>query len=182
MKNTVVFITGFSAAGKTTLSNSLFKFISDKHPDVKVLQVDGDELRKERPTLGFSEQERFSNVYHGTYKAITHSNYNNGIAIISLIAPLQDMRKHSRRLVETYSNATFVEVFLDTPLEVCEQRDPKGLYKKARAGEIKNFTGIDNVYERPENPDVWLPQRNPFYGELTVDICTKMVYDHIINL
>jgi adenylyl-sulfate kinase len=180
MKPCVVWITGLSGAGKTTLSNELNSLLS---PTFKVKQIDGDDLRKEKPKLGFSYHDRLSNAYHATHDALSFIDKGGGdIAIISLISPYKQIREDVRQLVEKYSKAVFIEVFLDTPIEICEQRDPKGLYKKARNGEINNFTGIHEKYEEPQAPDIWLPQRNPFYGELTVDKCAKIIYSYISNL
>lgn len=162
----VIWITGYSGAGKTTLASALNLKLENS------AIIDGDELRKERPNLGFDYQSRLSNVYHAAYKAMnTHKDY----AIVSLISPGREMRLQARYLIERYSDASFIEVFLDIPLDVCESRDSKGLYKKARAGKIKDFTGIDSPYEPPIDPDIWLPYKSPYYGTLTVEKAVEII-------
>lgn len=180
MKPCVVWITGLSGSGKTSLSDELVKLLT---PEFKVKQIDGDSLRKERPNLGFSSMDRMSNAYHATHDALAFIQKAKGnVAIVSLISPYKQIRIDVRQMIEKYGEVPFVEVFMDTPLDICEQRDSKGLYKKARNGEIKNFTGIDDPYEAPDAPDIWLPQKNPFYGQLTIDKCAKIVYNYINNL
>ena len=170
MKPSVIWITGLSGAGKTTLANALSEKIENSHI------IDGDILRLERPNLGFSENDRLSNVLHATSKALfllIHSRKNT--PIVSLISPKVEMRKTARDLVEKYGNANFIEVYLDVALDICEERDPKGLYKKARKGEIKNFTGIDSLYEPPKNPEIVIP--HTFTVEESVEKILKNVFD-----
>ena len=168
-KPIVVWITGLSGAGKTTIARALSTKVNN------ALVIDGDDLRAERPKLGFSMQDRFSNVYHATYKAITHVSHAQGIAIVSLISPLIAMRKEAKHLVEGYSNAKFIEVYMDIPLEICELRDPKGLYKQVRAGKIENFTGIDSPYETPVSPDITISP------EMTIDQTVNIILDRVDN-
>jgi adenylylsulfate kinase-like enzyme len=96
------------------------------------------------------------------------------LVIVAMISPLQSMRNNARKILKDYCNANFVEVYLDTPLEICEQRDPKGLYKKARAGEIKNFTGIDSIYEPATHAEVIIP------FNYTVDQAVDIIYNTTI--
>jgi adenylyl-sulfate kinase len=169
MKPIVIWITGLSGSGKTTLANTLFKNLNNSHV------IDGDVLRLERPNLGFSDDDRLSNVLHATSKALfLLMQSKDSIPIISLISPKAQMRRSARKLLETYGNAIFIEVYLDVPLDVCEERDPKGLYKKARSGEIKNFTGIDSLYELPQNPDIIIP--HTFTVEESVEIILEKVF------
>jgi adenylylsulfate kinase-like enzyme len=91
------------------------------------------------------------------------------------------MRDEARDILTKYCNANFIEVYMDTPLEICEQRDPKGLYKKARAGEIKDFTGIDSPYEAPEFSEVRIHPRSTLFGEMTVDRAVNIIYNQIYN-
>lgn len=146
-----IFFTGLSGAGKSTLANALM---------VKLLEIggrgvtllDGDLVRKHLSSeLGFSKEHRDLNILRIGYVA-SEITKHGGIAICAPIAPYQSVRQQVRELVQPLGN--FVEVYVATPLQVCEKRDRKGLYVKARAGLIKNFTGIDDPYEEPLNPEI----------------------------
>lgn len=181
MKPTVIWLTGLSGAGKTTIANSLYQFY--KNSGYKVGLLDGDVVRAslEKP-LGYSIQDREKFVNTVTYMASNMLSYQRTeIVIVALISPLRTMRDSARHIIETYCGARFIEVFLDTPLEICEQRDPKGLYKKARAGEIKDFTGIDSPYEVPEFPDVRIHPRSTLFGEMTIERTAKIIRDIVDN-
>jgi bifunctional enzyme CysN/CysC len=174
MKPTVVWITGLSGAGKTITAELLEHYCFYKGH--KVVLLDGDELRmnrqkQENKQPGFTLIERWSNVYHAIYHAKGKVETND-VVIVAMISPLEEMRDQARHIITNYTDARFIEVFMDTPLEVCEERDVKGLYKKARAGEIKNFTGIDSPYERPESPEVII-------SNLTVDKAVETIYNKI---
>jgi adenylylsulfate kinase len=95
------------------------------------------------------------------------------IAIVAMISPLQSMRDNARKILTSYSGVKFIEVYLDTSLEICEQRDPKGLYEKARAGEIREFTGISSPYEPALNAEIIIPAVYP------VDYSVKQIYNKI---
>jgi adenylylsulfate kinase len=166
----IIWITGLSAAGKTTLAESLEETFRRKK--VSVLHIDGDDLRRENKNLGFSREDRRSNVMSAISKANFYMTIGD-IAIVSLISPYKQDRDDARSLTEKYTDAKFVEIFIDTPIDICINRDPKGLYKKAKAGEIKNFTGIDDPYEAPENPEIYIN------GNKAIDL--KDVYDKIIK-
>jgi sulfate adenylyltransferase len=146
-----VLFTGLSGAGKSTLANALMiKLLELGGRSVTLL--DGDLVRKHLSSeLGFSKEHRDLNILRIGYVA-SEITKAGGVAICAPIAPYASIRRRMRELVEAYG--TFVEIFVATPLEVCEQRDTKGLYAKARAGLLTNFTGIDDPYELPENPDV----------------------------
>jgi sulfate adenylyltransferase len=118
----------------------------------RVTLLDGDIVRKHLSSeLGFSREHRDLNILRIGFVA-SEITKNGGIAICAPIAPYTATRRQVRDLIEP--NGGFIEIYVSTPLEVCEQRDRKGLYKKARAGEIKEFTGISDPYEEPENPDL----------------------------
>ncbi len=146
-----VFFTGLSGAGKSTIAQVLMaKLLEIGTRPVTLL--DGDIVRKYlSQELGFSRKDREMNVRRVGFVA-SEITKNRGIAICALIAPYRSTRREVRELISQYGG--FIEVYVATPLEVCEQRDRKGLYAKARAGLIRQFTGIDDPYEPPERPEV----------------------------
>eukprot|EP01094_Clydonella_sp_ATCC50884_P010647 TRINITY_DN2040_c0_g1_i1.p1 TRINITY_DN2040_c0_g1~~TRINITY_DN2040_c0_g1_i1.p1 ORF type:complete len:603 (+),score=247.31 TRINITY_DN2040_c0_g1_i1:40-1809(+) len=146
-----VFFTGLSGSGKSTLGNALrVALLEDGRRTVTLL--DGDWVRQHLSTeLGFSKEHRDLNVRRIAYVA-SEITKAGGVAIICAIAPYKDPRRYAREIVSKHGG--FFEVHVATSLEACEARDRKGLYKKARAGVIKGFTGIDDPYEAPENPEL----------------------------
>jgi len=146
-----IFFTGLSGSGKSTVANVLrarFQEMGGR----PVTLLDGDIVRQNLSSeLGFSRDHRNLNVRRIGFVA-SEITKNGGIAICAPIAPYQQIRAENRELIESYGG--FVEVHVKTPLEVCESRDRKGLYAKARAGQIKEFTGIDDPYEAPDSPEV----------------------------
>jgi sulfate adenylyltransferase len=146
-----VLFTGLSGAGKSTLANALMiKLLELGGRSVTLL--DGDLVRKHLSSeLGFSKEHRDLNILRIGFVA-SEITKAGGVAICAPIAPYATIRRRVREMVEAYG--TFVEIYVATPLEVCEQRDTKGLYAKARAGLLTHFTGIDDPYEPPEAPDV----------------------------
>ncbi len=148
-KPCVVWFTGLSGSGKSTIANLLESRLHDEHRHTYLL--DGDNIRHGlNRDVGFTEADRVENIRRvgEVAKLMVDAGL---ITIASFISPFASERRMVRDLLEP---GEFIEVFVDTPLEVCEARDPKGLYKRARAGEIANFTGVEQPYEVPENPDV----------------------------
>jgi len=146
-----IFFTGLSGSGKSTVANVLLARFREMGGRPVTL-LDGDVVRKNLSSeLGFSREHRNLNVRRIGYVA-SEITKNGGIAICAPIAPYRGIRAENRALIEHYGG--FVEVHVKTPLEVCESRDRKGLYAKARAGQIKEFTGIDDPYEEPIDPEV----------------------------
>ena len=146
-RGVTIFFTGLSGSGKSTLANVLSTKLLEIQ-DREVTLLDGDVIRNHLTSeLGFSKEHRDLNVQRVGYVA-SEITKHGGIAICSLIAPYAQARAKARELVER--QGSFVEVYVATPLEVCEQRDVKGLYEKARKGLIKGFTGIDDPYEKPQ--------------------------------
>jgi bifunctional enzyme CysN/CysC len=145
----VVWLTGLSGAGKSTLANELEKRLRARA--VRSYLLDGDNVRHGlNSDLGFSTQDRVENIRR--VAEVSKLMVDAGLVVITaFISPFRAERQLARSLM---GEGEFVEVFVDTPLVVAEQRDPKGLYRKARRGELKHFTGIDSPYEKPENPDV----------------------------
>jgi adenylylsulfate kinase len=151
MESQVVWFTGMSGAGKTTLCHSLAERLRRRSYQIQIL--DGDEMRKNLCAgLGFSTDDRIENVRRISYVATLIAR-SGTIVLIALISPLRSMRETARRTI-TESITHFCEVFVDAPLSVCEGRDVKGLYRRARDGEIPNFTGIGSPYEPPLCPEV----------------------------
>jgi sulfate adenylyltransferase len=146
-------ITGLPAAGKTTLGVALADHLGKRFGrDVSLL--DGDEVRKLLSSdLSFSRDHRRLNVLRHGYVA-SEVVRHGGIAVCTLIAPYAADRDEMRQQVARYGN--FVEIYLSTPLAECERRDPKGLYAKARAGQLQHMTGIDDPYEPPRRPELEL--------------------------
>ena len=142
-----VWFTGLSGAGKTTISSAIEKKLKSYGYKVEVL--DGDLVRQNLTKgLGFSKEDRDENIRRVGFVAGLLTR-NQVIVLVSAISPYQEIRQEVRHRI-----GNFVEVYVNAPLEVCEKRDVKGLYKKARSGEIKNFTGINDPYQPPLNPEV----------------------------
>ncbi|WP_432264707.1 adenylyl-sulfate kinase [Autumnicola patrickiae] len=145
----VVWFTGLSGSGKSTLANQVEKKLFEK--GIKTFSLDGDNIRSGlNRDLGFSPEEREENLRRIAEVAKLFIKAGT-VVIASFISPL---KKDRDRLKEIVGVENFVEVFVNTSLEECERRDVKGLYKKARSGEIKNFTGIDAPYENPIDPEL----------------------------
>ncbi|HZP27628.1 MAG TPA: adenylyl-sulfate kinase [Acidimicrobiia bacterium] len=146
-----VWLTGLSGSGKSTIASAFAARLAAR--GVLGYTLDGDNLRHGlNGDLGFSEADRHENVRRVAEVARLFADAGV-VAVVPVISPYRAGRDHARRIHED-AGLVFVEVYVDTPLEVCEQRDPKGLYAKARAGELPGFTGIDDPYEPPLEPDV----------------------------
>jgi len=142
-----VWLTGLSGAGKTTISIPLCEKLESL--GFRVQRLDGDVVRQKlTKDLGFSKEDRDLNIERVSFVAERLVKHGV-ITVCAFISPYQAERQYAREEI-----GRFVEVFVKCPLEVCEERDVKGLYAKARAGEIKNFTGIDDPYEEPENAEL----------------------------
>lgn len=146
-RGVTIWFTGLSGAGKTTITQALEKKL--RAADVKLEVLDGDIVRTNLTKgLGFSKEDRDENIRRIGF--VSHLLTRNGvIVLVSAISPYRAIREEVRQRI-----GDFVEVFVNAPLAVCEERDVKGLYKRARAGEIKQFTGISDPYEPPENPEI----------------------------
>jgi adenylyl-sulfate kinase len=152
-RGATVWLTGLSGSGKSTIGVALEELLVSR--GIPAYMLDGDNLRHGlNGDLGFSEADRAENVRRAGEVACLFADAGM-VAIVPLISPYVADRERVRRRHED-GGLRFVEVFVDTPLEECERRDPKGLYKKARAGELKHFTGIDDPYEPPSAPELHL--------------------------
>ncbi|MEM1424194.1 MAG: adenylyl-sulfate kinase [Planctomycetota bacterium] len=168
-----MWFTGLSASGKSTIASALEQVLVQK--GVNCYRLDGDNVRHGlNNNLGFSAEDRAENIRRIGEVAKLFAD-NGTVALTSFISPYAGDRDNCRKMHEE-NNLAFIEVFVDAPLEVCEERDPKGLYKKARAGEIKGFTGIDYPYEAPTNAELVLKP-----GEHDVDACVQQCVDALVE-
>ena len=165
----ILWFTGLSGAGKSATANAVERRLHamGRHS----YTLDGDNLRHGlTKDLGFTAADRVENVRRIAEVAKLFADAGL-IVLVSVISPFRDERRMAREMME---EGEFIEAFVDCPIEVCEQRDPKGLYRKARAGQIKNFTGVDSVYEPPENPELVLKT-----AERSVDEIADQVIDYL---
>ena len=141
-----IWLTGLSASGKTTIAQGLLKHFRNKR---HIEAMDGDEIRKGLSRdLGFSKEDRNEHNHRVIFCSKLLAR-NGVIVVVALISPYRETRAYAKEEIPN-----MMEVFVRAPIDVCIERDPKGLYKRALAGEIKQFTGIDDPYEEPVNPDL----------------------------
>ncbi|NCT16228.1 MAG: adenylyl-sulfate kinase [Flavobacteriales bacterium CG_4_9_14_0_2_um_filter_32_27] len=154
-KSKVIWMTGLSGSGKTTIAIALEKELLQRGFFTQVL--DGDNIRVGiNNNLGFSEEDRTENIRR--IAEVSKLFLNCGVITINcFVSPTKAIRENAKKIIGA---PDFIEVFIDTPIEICEQRDVKGLYKKARAGEIKDFTGINAPFEAPTNAKVVIKTKN----------------------
>jgi bifunctional enzyme CysN/CysC len=171
-KPCVLWFTGLSGAGKSTIANLVEKKLHSLGKHTYLL--DGDNVRHGlNRDLGFTDADRVENIRRvaETAKLFVDAGL---IVMVSFISPFRSERNMARELME---DGEFFEIFVNTPLEVCEQRDPKGLYKKARAGQLKNFTGIDSAYEPPENAEIVIKAGEIPAEDLAEDVVRRILGD-----
>ena len=172
-KGATIWFTGLSGSGKSTIAVALEQALYDMRK--LSYRLDGDNVRLGiNKNLGFSEQDRTENIRRIGEIAKLFGDAGT-IALSSFISPYREDRDEVRKLHET-ADLTFVEVFVDCSLAVAEARDPKGLYKKARAGQIKNFTGIDDPYEAPATPEIHLKT-----DEMTLETEVSIIMDYLLD-
>ncbi|MFP4292629.1 MAG: adenylyl-sulfate kinase [Cyclobacteriaceae bacterium] len=167
----VIWMVGLSGSGKSTLARAAENAL---HQEGKLtMLLDGDNLRTGvNNNLGFSEEERRENIRRAAEVAKLFAGCGI-ITICSLISPTESIRQMAREII----GDAYFEVFIDCPLEVCEQRDVKGLYAKARKGEIKEFTGISSPFEAPQHPDLRLKTH-----EKSVEACHQELVKKILDI
>ncbi len=155
-KGFVVWLTGLPGSGKTTIARGVSEFLKRKNYRVEVL--DGDWVRKTISAgVGFTREERRQHLLRVAW--ISRLLARNGVVVLcSFVSPYRDVREEVRRIVE--EETPFIEVYVKCSIEECIRRDPKGLYKRALRGEIKNMTGIDDPYEPPLKPDIIVDTEN----------------------
>ena len=170
-KPCILWFTGLSGSGKSTIANAVEAQLFKRGR--KTYLLDGDNVRHGlNKDLGFSEIDRIENIRR--IGEVAKLFVDSGLIVLTaFISPFKSDRQIAKSLVK-YDE--FIEIFVDTPLEVCEQRDPKGLYKKARDGAIKNFTGISSPYEAPDEPQIHIKTNN-----YTIDECADIVINHLIR-
>jgi adenylylsulfate kinase len=170
-KPCILWFTGLSGSGKSTIANALEEVLYNNGNFTYLL--DGDNVRHGlNSDLGFDEQSRIENIRR--VGEVAKLFVDSGLIVLTaFISPFRSDRELVKKLVE---EGEFIEVFIDTPLEVCEKRDPKGLYKKARAGEIKDFTGIDSPYEAPSLPDIHIKNDN-----IPIEKACQQIIEYLIE-
>ena len=170
-KTLCVWFTGLSGAGKSTLANLLEKRLHDTGRHTYLL--DGDNIRQGlNRDLGFTEADRVENIRRVAEVARLMTDAGL-IVLVSFISPFRAERRMARAL---FAPGEFLEVFVDAPLAECEMRDPKGLYAKARRGELKDFTGIDSAYEVPESPELTVNTQRDSAAE-----CVEIIIERILR-
>ena len=170
-KSRVLWFTGLSGSGKSTVANATEKILHDMGLQTYIL--DGDNVRMGlNKDLGFSPEDRTENIRRITEVAKLFAD-SGSIVLTAFISPYREDRDKAREIISTED---FIEVFVSADLSVCESRDPKGLYKKARAGEIKGFTGIDAPYEAPFNPELIVET-----DKNDIEACSQIVIDYLVE-
>ncbi|WP_416826806.1 adenylyl-sulfate kinase [Ectobacillus polymachus] len=164
----VLWFTGLSASGKSTVANALARKLFESH---SCYVLDGDNIRYGlNKDLGFSEHDRKENIRR--IGEVAKLFVDSGtIVLTAFISPFCEDRNYVRELL---GPEEFIEVFVQCPLAECEKRDPKGLYQKARSGEVKHFTGIDSPYEEPENPEITIQTHKS-----SVDECVDQMIQYL---
>jgi adenylyl-sulfate kinase len=170
-KPCLLWFTGLSGSGKSTVANALDVALHQR--GYHTFLLDGDNVRHGlNKDLGFSDQDRVENIRR--IGEVSKLFTDSGLIVLSaFISPFTSDRRMVRNL---FPAGEFIEVFMDTPLATCEDRDPKGLYQKARAGQIRDFTGIDSPYEAPERAEVRLDT-----SELSVDDCIERLIGYLLE-
>jgi bifunctional enzyme CysN/CysC len=162
----VIWFTGLSGSGKSTIANLVEKQLHQLGMHTYLL--DGDNIRHGlNKDLGFTDEDRVENIRR--IGEVAKLMVDSGLIVLT--AFISPFRSERRMVRELFAAEEFIEVFIDTPLELAEERDPKGLYKKARRGQLKNFTGIDSPYEAPEKPEIILKTSQNSAEELAMEVC-----------
>ncbi|MCD6222413.1 MAG: adenylyl-sulfate kinase [Thermoplasmata archaeon] len=165
-KGVVVWFTGLPCSGKTTIAKEVKKILEEKGIDVELL--DGDTVRDYIKNKDFSKEGRNKHLRYIALMAKLLAQ--RGVVVLcSFVSPYRENRDFARSICNN-----FIEVYVNTPLEICMKRDVKGMYKKALAGEIKGFTGVDDPYEEPENPELVIETQNESVAESAAKVIAKL--------
>ena len=168
-KSKVLWFTGLSGSGKSTIANATEHILHEMGLQTYIL--DGDNIRMGlNKDLGFSAEDRTENIRRITEVSKLFAD-SGSLVLTAFISPYISVRDKAREII---GNEDFIEVFVSANLSVCESRDPKGLYKKARAGEIKGFTGIDDPYEEPLSPEITIET-----DKYDIDTCAQQIIDYL---
>ncbi len=168
VKPAVIFLTGLSGSGKTTIANSLIQ--KYKNVGVKVILLDGDDIRKYIPQTGFDEESRKNHNLNVGYMASLLESQGH-VVVVSLISPYIETRNEIRKMCNK-----MIEVYVKTDINICIKRDPKGMYSRAISGEIREFTGISAPYYPPPNPEVVVDTEL-----LNIQECTDLIFKEANN-
>lgn len=165
----LLWFTGLSGSGKSTIAGAVESLLAERLQHTYLM--DGDNVRHRLcGDLGFSEKDRVENIRR--VGEVSHLMVDAGLIVLTaFISPFRSNREMVRNMLDP---GEFIEVFIDTPIDICETRDPKGLYKKARAGKIKDFTGIDSPYEKPDNPEIVIRNYN-----ISIQSAAQQVIDYL---
>lgn len=170
-RSCLLWYTGLSGSGKSTVANAVDAMLFERNCHTYLL--DGDNVRHGlNGDLSFSDEDRIENIRRISEVAKLFIDAGT-IVSTAFISPFASDRALAKGLLESDE---FIEVYIDTPIEVCEQRDPKGLYKKARAGEIKDFTGIDSAYDVPQQPTIHVKT-----AELSIEQCAEQIVKFLLD-
>jgi len=171
----VLWFIGLSGSGKSTLASEVEKYLFDNGFSTYIL--DGDNIRKGlNEDLSFSDKDRVENIRRISHVASLF--IDAGVFILTaFISPFKQDREKAKSIL---GEDNFIEIFVDTPIEECEKRDVKGLYKKARAGEIKNFTGLDSPFQIPDMPDIHIKTEGKSINESTGELIAALKFKGII--
>lgn len=166
----IIWLTGLPGSGKTTISNKIKEILNDQ-----VVLLDGDRVRKGIcKDLGFSNEERVENIRRVTEMACMLEEEHRFV-LVALVSPLRSHRTIARQIAKE-RQSQFAEVFIKCPVEICKERDPKGMYAKAATGKIKDFTGVSAPYEEPEKPELVLDTLTESYEDCVLELIRMMFF------
>jgi len=168
-----LWFTGLPSSGKSTVAKRVEEEL--RNQGFEMHNLDGDNVRKKlHPDLGFTEEERATNNRRVSFIARLLNRHDVG-TIVAAVSPFQDARSNARDEIE--NEGDFIEIYVECPVEVCKQRDPKGLYEQAEAGQIDNFTGVNHPFEEPDDPEIHINT-----AENSVEECVDHVLDRLEQL
>jgi len=168
---------GLPAAGKSTLAKRVENELLDR--EYAVENLDGDEIRKNlHPDLGFTREDRITNNRRTAFIAKL-LNRNDIVSIVAMITPFREAQQQTREIIEP--DGEFVLVYVKCPVEVCAERDPKGLYEQAKAGNIENFTGVNHPFQEPHDPDIVVDAEHASVAECTREVLEALARRNVLD-